>query len=332
MIYLTACFLMILVGFFLDLLLADPLWMPHPVRLMGLLIGKGEVFLRRLFPGKELFAGTLLVIVIAALSFLLPLLLLLLALRISFLAWFVLGAFMSYQVISPRGLQIEAMKVYRKAAVGDLAGARKAVSGIVGRDTETLSMEGVIKATVETVAENLSDGVIAPLFFLALGGPSLGMLYKAINTMDSMIGYKDSRYIDFGRCAAKLDDAANWLPARISARLIIISSVLLGLDGKNAARIYRRDKDKHASPNSGHPEAACAGALRVALAGSTYYGGTLEEKPIIGDGEHPVSPEDIRIVCRLMYVPTILFLFPVCLISGVRGFVFSLLIGGFQCI
>jgi adenosylcobinamide-phosphate synthase len=172
-----------------------------------------------------------------------------------------------------------------------------------------------MKAAVETVAENLGDGVSAPMFYLALGGPVLAMLYKGINTMDSMIGYKNERYLRFGRTAAKLDDAANWIPARLSGLFVIAVCPFLGLDQKNALRIYRRDRRKHESPNSAHGEAACAGALRVALAGDAYYGGVLCEKPEIGDPLRPITPEDIPRAARLMYAATIFSLICAVLVS-----------------
>jgi adenosylcobinamide-phosphate synthase len=269
-----------------------------------------------LLPHKERLAGTLLVILVLIITFGLSTTILVLAYRLNIWAGFAVQAVMGWQVLAARCLQNESMKVYRKAVQDDLPGARKAVSMIVGRDTANLTMEQVIKAAVETVAESLSDGIIAPLVFLALGGPSLGMLYKAVNTMDSMIGYKNSRYIDFGRTAAKLDDFVNWFPARLSARLMIAAAVILRLDGKNAARIYRRDRYKHASPNSAHTEAVAAGALGLALGGDAYYEGKLENKPVIGDALRSAVPEDIRSANRLMYISTLLFLPFACLISG----------------
>jgi adenosylcobinamide-phosphate synthase len=310
----------IALGFLLDLLLGDPPGLPHPVRGMGFLIARGEGILRKLLPGKEGAAGTLLVVLVTASAFFLSGAVLFFTRRINPWAGFTAELILCWLALSPRALQIEAMKVYRKAVQGDLAGARKAVSMIVGRDTAELSMEQVIKATVETVAENLCDGVIAPLFFLALGGPPLGMLYKAINTLDSMIGYKNDRYLVFGRSAAKLDDLANRLPARLSAGLLIVAAVLLGFDGKNAARIYRRDRNLHTSPNSGHPEAACAGALGISLGGRASYFGAVHEKAVLGDAQRPVTAEDIRSAIRLMYAASILILPAACVIRLAVGF------------
>jgi adenosylcobinamide-phosphate synthase len=198
-------------------------------------------------------------------------------------------------------LKKESENVRRKLVSGTLAEARKAVGRIVGRDTAELSDAGVTRAAVETVAENFSDGEIAPLFYMLIGGAPLALAYKAVNTMDSMVGYKNEDYIDFGRAAAKLDDAANFLPSRLAAILLIAAAPLVGLDGKNALRIWRRDRRKHASPNSAQTEAAMAGALHVQLAGPASYFGERVEKPYIGDPDRPIEPEDIRRANRLMY-------------------------------
>lgn len=172
---------------------------------------------------------------------------------------------------------------------------------MVGRDTAELSETAVIKATVETVAENTGDGVIAPLFWMVIGGPVLGFAYKAINTMDSMVGYKNDKYLYFGRCAAKLDDVVNYIPARLTALGMMAVASLLGFDSKNALRIWKRDKRKHASVNSAQTESTCAGALHIELAGNAYYFGKLYEKPFIGDSDRPIEREDIDRSCRLMY-------------------------------
>ena len=318
--------LAILLGFLLDLLLGDPPSFPHPVRGIGFLIFRGEKLLRKVFAAHERFAGTLLVVMVGLVTFSLSLGILFVFYRINIWAGLLAETILCWQVQAARCMQIEAMKVYAAAASGDLPRARKAVSMIVGRDTANLSMVHVIKAAVETVAENLSDGVIAPLFFTALGGPALGMLYKAVNTMDSMTGYDDERYLLFGRSAAKLDDAVNRIPARLSGGLLIGAAALLGLDYKNAAKIYRRDRGKHASPNSGHPEAACAGALGLALAGNAWYGGKLLEKPLIGDALREPVPGDIPASIKLMYGAEILFLpFVLAVSLALRFIFFSLL-------
>lgn len=205
-----------------------------------------------------------------------------------------LETFMCYQILATKSLKTESDKVYKALKTEGLKEARQAVSMIVGRDTERLSEEGVIKATVETVAENTSDGVIVPLFYMAIGGAAAGFGYKAVNTMDSMIGYRNEKYTYFGTAAARLDDVVNYIPARLSAWLMIIAAYLTGMDGKNAVHIYRRDKRKHKSPNAAQTESVMAGALDVALAGDAWYFGKLYEKPFIGDPVKEICAEDIR--------------------------------------
>lgn len=199
------------------------------------------------------------------------------------------------------------MKVYNALKNDGLEAARKAVSMIVGRDTQCLGVEGVTKAAVETVAENTSDGSIAPMLFLAIGGPVLGFFYKAVNTMDSMVGYKNDRYMDFGRAAAKLDDVLNYIPARLSARLMIFSCLFLGKEYsyKEAKRIYLRDRYNHASPNSAHTESVCAGALGLELAGDASYFGKIVKKKTIGDKHRAIEAEDIKRANRLLYATAV---------------------------
>jgi len=305
-------FLTLPVGFLFDVITGDPLWFPHPVRGMGFLIAKSETLLRRTIPNREFLGGTILVIFMVFVSWLIPFGALRLAVNFSEWVAFFLGIVLTDCCLATRQLAIEAMRVYKKTKEGDLEGGRRAVSMIVGRDTERLSLEQVNKAAIETVAENLSDAVIAPMFYLALGGLPLAFVYKAVNTMDSMIGYKNSRYLKFGRAAAKLDDALNFLPARISGLLIIAASAILKFNSRNAYEVYRRDCFNHTSPNSGHPEAACAGALGLALGGDTYYEGKLEEKPLIGDNIHQIECEDIKRAVALMYTSSFLFLPIVC--------------------
>jgi adenosylcobinamide-phosphate synthase len=223
-------------------------------------------------------------------------------------AGFILETFWCYQIFAARCLVSESGKVYERLKEKDLPGSRKAVSMIVGRDTENLSFEGVTKAAVETVAENTSDGVTAPLLYLLLGGAPLGFLYKAVNTMDSMLGYKNETYLYFGRIPAKMDDLFNYIPARLTAWFMVLASFLTGLNGKNAWKIYRRDCRKHASPNSAQSEAVCAGALDVQLAGDAVYFGKIHKKEFIGDPLRKIEAEDIPRAGRLMYVTTVLML------------------------
>lgn len=296
--------LAVLCGFALDLLLGDPVWMPHPVVCMGRAISALERRLRARFPKTpqgELRAG-------AVLAAALPLGTLAVCGGACFLAerahpglGFSLQVLWCWQALALRGLAAESGNVCRELAGGSLPAARRAVGRIVGRDTQDLTAEGVAKAAVETVAENFSDGVAAPLFYMLLGGAPLAMAYKSINTMDSMVGYKNEKYLYFGRCAAKLDDAANYLPSRLAALFWIAAAALTGHDGKNAWRIWRRDRRNHASPNSAQTESACAGALGVQLAGPAYYFGKLYEKPAIGDALRPVEAEDILRADKMLY-------------------------------
>lgn len=297
-------------GFVLDLLLGDPYFFPHPIRLIGKWIAYLEKKLlaepadgTKLSETKKLNRGRLLVVLVLVFTGGLALLILIAAYTLHPFAGCAVEGIMTYQILATKCLKQESMKVYKKLAEGNLQEARRAVSMIVGRDTENLDEIGVAKAAIETVAENTSDGVIAPMLYLAIGGPVLGFLYKAVNTMDSMVGYKNERYLNFGRAAAKLDDAVNFFPARISAGLMIAASFLLGkaFDGRRARRIYQRDRYQHASPNSAQTEAVCSGALGVRMAGDACYFGKLVQKPWIGDDLRPVEYEDIKRVNRLLY-------------------------------
>ncbi|PWL56884.1 adenosylcobinamide-phosphate synthase CbiB [Merdimmobilis hominis] len=304
-------------GFLLDQILGDPRWMPHPVRAMGWCIQRGEALLRRAFPqtpGGERLAGAVLALSLPVGTFFLAAGAICLAGWVHPLAGFLLEAFWCNQILAAKGLRQESGLVYDALKRGDLEGARKAVSMIVGRDTQHLDETGVTKAAVETVAENTSDGVVAPLLFAAIGGAPLGLAYKAVNTLDSMIGYKNDAYLHFGRFAARQDDLWNFLPARISGVAMVLAAYLLGFDGKNAARIFCRDRLCHKSPNSAHTEAACAGALDIQLAGDAYYFGVLHHKPTIGDPLRPVEAEDIPRAGRLMNAAAVLILTAVVLI------------------
>ena len=307
-------------GFLLDCIFGDPAWMYHPIRVIGNLISVLEKGLRKLLCSRihaseqekknrrEVLAGGILWILTVSLSFLVPAVLLFAAGKVHPAVRFLLETFWCYQIFAARCLVGESRKVYQKLKEDDLPGARKAVSMIVGRDTENLTAEGVTKAAVETVAENTSDGVTAPLLFLLIGGAPLGFLYKAVNTMDSMLGYKNEKYLYFGRIPAKMDDVFNYIPARLTAWFMIGAAFLTGMDGKNAWKIYLRDKRKHASPNSAQSEAVCAGALDVQLAGDAVYFGKVYKKDYIGDAIRKIEPEDILRVGKLMYMTTILMM------------------------
>ena len=288
-------------GFLLDCLLGDPYTLPHPIRLIGNTITRLEKFYRKLLPHQEFLAGTLLWVSIVVLSTGIPLIILLLCYRIN--RWFgvAVESIFCYYLIAPKCLQKESMKVYHALEQHNLPKARKYLSMIVGRDTNVLDETGIIKATVETVAENTSDGVTAPLFYMIFGGAVLGFLYKAVNTMDSMLGYKNEKYLYFGRFSAKADDVFNFIPSRITALIMIVSSYLTHLDGKNAYRIWLRDRFNHDSPNSAQTEAVCAGALNVQLGGDAYYFGKLHKKKTIGDNNRKIENTDIQRANHLMY-------------------------------
>lgn len=299
----------IVLGFLLDLWLADPEWMPHPVVVMGKCIAKLESVLRGLFPATpagEKAAGMVLAAALPMGTLLFTALVCLAADSLHPALGFVVQTVWCWQALAVKGLAAESRNVYHCLAAQDLPAARRAVARIVGRDTQNLTVEGVTKAAVETVAENFSDGVVAPLLYMLIGGAPLALCYKAINTMDSMVGYKNQRYLYFGRSAAKLDDAANFLPSRLAAMFWIAAAVLTGQDAKNAWRIWRRDRRNHASPNSAQTEAACAGALRVQLAGPAYYFGEYYEKPTIGDAQRPVEPRDILRANQSLFVAAFL--------------------------
>ncbi|MFQ9509586.1 MAG: adenosylcobinamide-phosphate synthase CbiB [Lachnospiraceae bacterium] len=299
MISLFAC----MIGFVCDLFFGDPYWLPHPIRFIGNWIGYLDKKLNK-GTGTErcqLFMGGLLVIFVILPSVAIPIVILAMASQVNWFFRLILESIMCYQLLALKSLKIESLKVYDALKEGNLENARYAVSMIVGRDTKPLNEEGIIKAAVETVAENTSDGVIAPLFYMMLGGAPLAFFYKAINTMDSMVGYKNDRYLYFGCVAAKLDDVVNYIPARIAAFFMIVTSYLLKMRGQDAIRIFKRDRYNHASPNSAQTESVCAGALGVKLAGDAWYFGKLHHKKTIGDAIRPIEIEDIYRANQLLY-------------------------------
>ena len=295
----------VLGGFVLDALFGDPAWLPHPVVYMGKAISKLEKFLRPRLPKTpqgELLGGAIVAFCLPVGTFLLTGLVCWGAARLHPLLGLTVQMFWCGQALAARGLVQESTNVYKELKKPDLPGARKAVSRIVGRDTAELTAEGVTKAAVETVAENASDGVIAPLLYMLVGGAPLALTYKAINTMDSMLGYKNEKYLYFGRVPAKLDDVANYIPSRLAALLWVAAAAFTHNDAKGAWKIWRRDRRRHASPNSAQTESACAGALGVQLAGPAYYFGQYYPKLTIGDALRPIEPEDILRANRMMYV------------------------------
>ena len=301
----------LLIGFFVDLLLGDPHSIPHPVVWIGKLISAAEKLVRRLFPktvrGENIAGGVLWVIVVLV-STAVPALLLYAAYRLHPAAGLVLESIMCWQILATRSLRDESMKVYAALKKGVPEEYRRAVSMIVGRDTAELDDLAVTRAAVETVAENTSDGVIAPMLFLVIGGAPLGFFYKAVNTMDSMLGYVEPPYKDIGLVPARMDDLFNFIPARLSALLMLAAGALLQLDVKNGWKIFRRDRCKHASPNSAQTESVCAGLLGLRLAGDAWYHGVLHKKDYIGDAKREIELEDIPRAGRLMYLTAVLAL------------------------
>ena len=301
----------LLLGFFIDLLLGDPHSIPHPVVWIGKLISATEKLVRRIFPKTvrgENIAGGVLWVVVAGISTAVPALLLYAAYRLHPAAGLIIESIMCWQILATKSLRDESMKVYAALKTGVPEEYRRAVSMIVGRDTAGLDDLAVTRAAVETVAENASDGVIAPMLFLALGGAPLGFFYKAANTMDSMLGYVEMPYKNIGLVPAKMDDVLNYIPARLSALLMLAAGALLRLDAKNGWRIWRRDRRNHASPNSAQTESVCAGLLGVRLAGDAYYHGVLHKKPYIGDARREIEYEDIPRAGRLLYATAALSL------------------------
>lgn len=305
------------VGFVLDVLFGDPHFLWHPVQGIGKLIEWMEKLLFSLFhlsserekdKGRKRAAGVILVVAVLLASMGITILLLLAAGKIHPWLKFGLESVICYQMLAMKSLRIESMKVYHAVKNKGLEEARHAVAMIVGRDTQNLTEEGVIRAAVETVAENTSDGVIAPMFYMFLLGPAGGVFYKTVNTMDSMIAYKNDRYCYFGTAAARLDDILNFIPARLAAFLMLAAAFLLRFDVKNAWRIYRRDRHKHASPNSAQTEAVCAGALNVQLAGDACYFGKLVHKPVIGDAGRDIQVQDIKRANDMLYVASFMMM------------------------
>lgn len=301
----------IVAGFILDLIFGDPHWLPHPICLIGNLIGFLEKNLRRLLaPGKTalLLGGALMVVIVLSLSFAVPYAVLMLAEQVNPWLRFALETIMFYQIFATKCLRDESMKVYTALHNNDLEDARVKLSWIVGRDTKELTAEEVTKGAVETVAENTADGIIAPMFYMFIGGAPLAFLYKGINTMDSMVGYKNDKFLYFGRCAAKLDDVANFIPARITGILMILASYFLNMNSAGAWKIFWRDRYNHLSPNSAMTESVTAGALNIQLGGDHYYFGKLVHKDTIGDNIRPVVAEDIVAVNNLLYMTAVISL------------------------
>ncbi len=299
------------IGFILDLIFGDPQTSWHPICLIGKLISAMEKFTRKLFPktrNGERAAGVLCALLVVCISTGVPVLILTAAYSLRFWLGVAVESVLCWLVLAARTLKKESMNVGRALETEGLEAGRKAVSRIVGRDTQNLTEQGVIKAAVETVAENYSDGVAAPLLFLILFGGAGGYFYKSINTMDSMLGYKNEKYLNFGWFPAHLDDIANYIPARLAAGFLILAAFFCKEDGKAAWKIFKRDRYNHASPNSAQTEACAAGALHIQLAGDAYYFGELHKKPFIGDDIRPIEIEDIARINRMMMTAAVLAL------------------------
>lgn len=316
----------IVAGFILDLLFGDPRWLPHPICLIGNLIGFLEKRLRRIFSFSNialLFGGFVMVVIVLSLSYLIPYFILQEAEKISIWLAFALETLMFYQIFATKCLKDESMKVYEALKNSDINDARLKLSWIVGRDTKNLTEDEITKGAVETVAENTADGIIAPMFYMFIGGAPLAFLYKGINTMDSMVGYKNDKYLYFGRCAAKLDDLANLIPARITGIAMILAAYLLSLDAKQAWKTFCRDRYNHLSPNSAMTESVAAGALNIQLGGGHFYFGKWVHKDTIGDDIRPVQPDDIITVNNLLYMTAVISILVFSLVYLIRIFLMS---------
>lgn len=318
----------LVVGYVADLFLGDPHGIWHPICFIGNMISVFEKGLRRIFPKTkhgELLAGVFLVIFVLFCAAAIPAVLLYICFRVHWILGFAVECYMCCTILATKSLKTESMKVYTALEKEGVEEGRRAVSMIVGRDTHNLTETGVVKAAVETIAENTSDGIIAPMIFMVIGGPVLGYFYKAVNTMDSMVGYKNEKYLYFGRAAAKFDDVMNYLPSRISAWMMIAAAPLAGLDAKEGRRIFKRDRRKHASPNAAQTEAVMAGALHVQLVGPAWYFGEKYDKPTIGDDTRPVERDDIVRANRLLYMSSAVSMIVFC---AVRIFIDYIVIWG----
>lgn len=294
------------IGLILDLLIGDPENPIHPVRIIGSFSSKLERLARSLFKRHLKIGGFITWVIVIVTTFLINFFILKFARSVNRYIGIILSGIIIYFCISAKGLVTEGYKVINLLLKDDINSARKQLSYIVGRDTENLDREAIIRAVVETIAENMSDGIVAPIFFAGLGGAPLAMAYKAVNTLDSMFGYKNDKYKEFGYFPAKLDDVFNYIPARITGLLIVLSGWVLRYDYKHSFKIYKRDRYNHSSPNSAHPEAAMAGILGVELGGANYYFGKLVQKPTIGDKLKKIDICDVNKTSKVLYCSTIL--------------------------
>ncbi|WZL71782.1 adenosylcobinamide-phosphate synthase CbiB [Clostridiaceae bacterium 35-E11] len=292
-----------IIAYMADRIFGDPYWLPHPIRFIGSAIKKTESFLRKYATNavQEKNMGMLLTFIIVGSTYLITFLLIQGGKWIHPYIGYGIAAFLTFQILAAKSLDMESRKVFYQLEKKNIVEARRYLSYIVGRDTNTLDEKEIIRGTVETVAESTSDGIIAPLFYICLGGAPLGMAYKAINTLDSMVGYKNEQYMHFGWASAKLDDLANYVPARLTALFMVIAAFVKKYDWKNSIRIIQRDRRNHKSPNCGYPESAAAGALSIQIGGTNTYFGQKVYKPTIGEPLKPLEKEDIDRAIQLMY-------------------------------
>lgn len=294
------------IGYLLDLIIGDPQNPLHPIRLIGNLCKRIENYFRKELSNSLKMAGLLTWISVVLIVFIFTNLILKLGYGLNYIFGIMVSGIIIYFCIATKSLKVEALKVVKALKDNDIEEARHRLSYIVGRDTKSLDKEGILRAVVETIAENVSDGVVAPILYAGLFGAPFALVYKAVNTMDSMFGYKNDKYYEFGYFPAKLDDIFNYIPARLTGYLIIASAYFLKLDYKNSYNIYKRDRYNHSSPNSAHPEAAVAGALGLKLGGANYYFGKLVEKPTIGDEVKKIEINDVYITNRILYLVSFL--------------------------
>lgn len=311
----------LLIAFILDLILGDPYWLPHPIRYIGKLIHKLEKILlvHEDTAENQKAKGVVLTLTTVGCVFLCYWLLVYVAALVHPKLAFVVEVWVFYQMLATRCLADEGMKIFKALKENDLEKARTQVGYLVSRETQHMTEEDIIKATIETVTENIIDGVVAPLFFAVIGGAPLGMAYKAVNTLDSMVGYKNEKYLHFGWASAKLDDLLGFLPARLTGGLVVLAALLLGMDFKRAAHVLVRDRNNHASPNSPYAEAPAAGALRVQLGGKATYFGVTTEKPTFGDDLEHIRAFHIKKAVQLLYVTSALSLMVLLLVSRAMG-------------
>ena len=308
----------IIVGYTADLFIGDPYWLFHPVRWIGQFI----LFLesRLLKPesaSKQKTKGLILLLLVSGVSFVIPFVILKLAFGVHTLLGLFIESFMIYQIFATKCLDVETKKVYIALKNGDIREARKAISFLVSRDTDDMSVEDIIKASIETIAENLGDGVIAPMFFVVIGGAPLGWYYKSVNTLDSMVGYKNDKFNYYGYCSAKWDDVLNYIPARLTAIFILMAGFVLRFNLRNGIAMLKRDKNNHASPNSAYPESAAAGLLDIQLGGKASYFGEVSLKPTMGDANKKLEVNDLYKIKQLLYTTSVIGLFVLLSIKSI---------------